>query len=84
MNIRKWFPKEMGTFYALWLTQELTTALLSGCSYTPYVIISIFAGALSDRWDKRRTMLVCDVFAGVCTCATLILLKSDMLKIRHI
>ena len=36
----------------------LKTALLSICSYAPYVLMSIFAGALSDRWNKKRTMLV--------------------------
>ena len=40
----------------LWLYQTsgsaLQTALMSVCSYAPYVIMSIFAGALSDRWDK--------------------------------
>ena len=36
----------------------LTTALLSVCSYAPYVLVSIFAGAASDRWDKRRTCLL--------------------------
>lgn len=38
----------------------LTTSLLMVCSYAPYVILSIFAGALSDRWNKKNTMLVCD------------------------
>ena len=28
----------------------LQTALLTVCSYAPYVLMSIFAGALSDRW----------------------------------
>lgn len=32
----------------------LTTALLSVCSYAPYVVLGIFAGAFSDRWDKKR------------------------------
>lgn len=32
----------------------LATALLMVCSYAPYVICSIFAGALSDRWDKKK------------------------------
>ena len=36
----------------------LDTALLSVCSYAPYVLVSILAGALSDRWDKKRTLLV--------------------------
>ena len=40
----------------------LRTAALMVCSYAPYVICSIFAGALSDRWDKKKTMLVC----GIC------------------
>jgi len=62
----------------------LTTALLSVCSYAPYVIMSIFAGALSDRWDKRRTMLVCDVFAAACSVAVLALLKTGNLQIWHL
>ena len=52
----------------LWSYQSqgsaLSTALLSVCSYAPYVAMSIFAGALSDRWDKKRTMLVCDTLAA--------------------
>ena len=58
------------TSYALivWSYQQegsaLSTALLSICSYAPYVVMSIFAGALSDRWNKKRTLLWCDSFAG--------------------
>ncbi len=62
----------------------LTTAMLSICSYTPYVVMSIFAGALSDRWDKKRTMLFCDGFAALTTVAALMLLKSGGLRIGHI
>lgn len=62
----------------------LTTALLSVCSYAPYVLMSIFAGALSDRWDKKATMLVCDSFAAVCTVITLILLKAGSLEPWHL
>ena len=36
----------------------LRTALLMVSSYAPYVLCSIFAGALSDRWNKKKTMLV--------------------------
>lgn len=61
------------TSYALvlWLYlrsgSALGTALLSVCSYAPYVVMSIFAGALSDRWNKKRTMLVCDLLAALST-----------------
>jgi len=71
----------------LWLYQEtgsaLQTALLSICSYAPYVILSIFAGALSDKWDKKRTMLVCDTFAACCTVLVFILLRTGLLRAWH-
>ncbi len=71
----------------LWLYETtgsaLQTALLSICSYTPYVLMSIFAGALSDRWNKKRTLLVCDTFAACCSVTILILLKTGSLLPVH-
>ena len=78
------------TSYALVIwsyTQEgsaLRTALLMVCSYAPYVICSIFAGAISDRWDKKKTMLGCDALAALCTLAVLVLLKTGQLRIWHL
>ena len=62
----------------------LATAGLMISSYAPYVLCSIFAGALSDRWDKRRTMLVCDAMAALTTIATLVLLKMEALQVWHL
>lgn len=62
----------------------LATALLMVCSYAPYVICSIFAGALSDRWDKKKTMLGCDAMAAACTVAVLFLLKTGQLRVWHL
>lgn len=71
----------------LWLYEQtgsaLKTALLSICSYAPYVCMSIFAGALSDRWDKKKVMLICDTFAACCTVLVLILLKKGLLMPWH-
>ncbi len=64
--------------------QALMTALLSVCSYAPYVLMSIFAGALSDRWDKRKTMILCDGFAALCTCAVFALLRCGRLMVWHL
>lgn len=78
------------TAYALVIwsyTQEgsaLRTALLMVCSYSPYVICSIFAGALSDRWDKKKTMLCCDILAALSTLTVLLLLKTGNLRIWHL
>lgn len=62
----------------------LTTSLLSICSYAPYVLLSIFAGALSDRWDKKATMLISDTFAALTTVAVLFLLGTGRLEIWHL
>ena len=62
----------------------LTTALLSVCTYAPYVLLSLFAGALSDRWDKRRTMLACDALAAVGTLELLVLWRAGSLALWHI
>lgn len=72
----------------IWLYQDsgsaLTTALLAVCSYAPYVIMSIFAGAISDKWNKKTVMLVCDSFAAACTVVVLILLKTGSLEVWHL
>ena len=72
----------------LWLYQKTGSALqmafLSICSYAPYVLMSIFAGALSDRWDKKKIMLFSDTFAACTTVTVLVLLKMDLLCPVHL
>ena len=62
----------------------LSTALLAVCSYAPYVVFSIFAGTLCDRWDKKITMLVSDSFAALTTVAVLWLLSTGQLRLSHL
>ena len=72
----------------LWLYEKtgssLSTAVLTICSYAPYVFMSIFAGALTDRFDKKKTMLVCDVFAVFCTIAVWGLFRTNRLVVWHL
>lgn len=72
----------------IWIYQKsgsaLTTAMLAVCSYAPYVIMSIFAGAISDKWNKKIIMLVCDNFSAICTVFVMILLKNNSLQIWHL
>ena len=49
-----------------------------------HVLMSIFAGALSDRWDKRRTMIVCDLLAVFSTGLIGLLLAAGQLQIWHL
>ena len=78
------------TSYALtlWLYQKtglaLETAMLQICPFAPYVLMSIFAGALSDRWNKKLTMLGCDLFAAMSTVAVLVLALTGRLAGWHL
>ncbi len=72
----------------IWLYNDsgsaLTTAMLAVCSYAPYVVMSVFAGAVSDKWNKKTIMLVCDSIAALCTVLVLILLRTDSLEVWHL
>ena len=46
--------------------------------------MSIFAGALTDRFDKKKTMLVCDLFAVLCTIVVFGLFHTNQLMIWHL
>jgi len=73
---------------SLWLYDKtgsaLSTAALTICTYAPYVVMSIFAGAVSDKFDKKKTMLVCDTLAAFSTATVLILFKCDCLSVWHL
>ena len=62
----------------------LKTALLMVCSYTPYVILSVFAGAVSDKWNKKKILLVSDTLSALTTVIVLVLLKTDSLRLYHL
>ncbi len=72
----------------LWLYEKtgsaLSTAGLTICTYAPYVVMSIFAGAITDKFDKKRTMLVCDTLAALSTVTVFILYKTDALCVWHL
>ncbi|MBE5860642.1 MAG: MFS transporter, partial [Butyrivibrio sp.] len=72
-----------GFALTLWMYEKtgsaLSTAALTICTYAPYVIMSIFAGAITDKFDKKKTMLICDLLAALTTVAVFVLYKTDTL-----
>lgn len=72
----------------LWLYEKtgsaLSTAALTICNYLPYVLMSIFAGALTDKFDKKKTMLAADLFAALCTVTVFILYRTEALAVWHL
>lgn len=72
----------------VWVYGQQGTAtsltLLSACSLLPSILFSFVAGAIADRWDKKRTMLVTDALAACGTVAVLALFSAGALQIWHL
>ncbi len=77
-----------GFALTLWLYEKtgsaLSTAALTICTYAPYVVMSIFAGAVSDKFDKKKTMLLCDASAAFTTVIVFVLYKFSLLSMWHL
>ena len=56
----------------------LMTALLMVCSYTPYVVFSIFAGTLADRWNKKALIILPDALIAVATVVLSLAIANGM------
>ena len=59
-------------------------AFISVFLLLPGILVSPFAGALVDRWDRRKVMIYSDLAAGLTTFGIAILFFSDQLAIWHI
>ncbi|MGD8814610.1 MAG: MFS transporter, partial [Anaerolineales bacterium] len=59
-------------------------ALIGLFAALPRVLLSPLAGALVDRWDRRRAMILSDTGAGLSTLLLVLLLFSNRLEIWHI
>ena len=72
----------------LWAYEQEGTASsiawLSVCSYFPSIFLCFAAGALADRWDKRKIMLISDLTAAGGTGAVYILYISGGLELWHL
>jgi MFS transporter, DHA3 family, macrolide efflux protein len=50
----------------------------------PTILIAPFAGALVDRWDRRRTMIFGDLVAGLCSLTVALLLYAGRLQVWQV
>ena len=41
------------------------TALVAGLEAAPYLLFGLFSGALTDRWNRRRVMIVADLLSMI-------------------
>ncbi len=78
------------TEYALivWVYRQEGTALsitlLMLCSFAPTILFRFVAGAIADRWDKKRIMLAADLFAACGTLSVYLLHTFSALQVWHL
>ena len=72
----------------LWVYQRTGSitkfASISLMAAFPVVVLSPIAGALVDRWDRRKCMLLGDAGAALCVLAMVVLLKYDRLRLWEV
>jgi MFS family permease len=77
-----------GFALAIYVYQQTGSATqLAGillASQLPQIVVTPFAGALVDRWDRRWAMILADFGAGVGTLVIALLLGFDRLEIWHL
>jgi MFS family permease len=77
-----------GFALGIWVFQRTGSvtqfALISLFTILPSILISPLAGALVDRWDRRKVMIFSDLAAGTSTLITTLLLFGGRLEIWHI
>ncbi|HEV8692911.1 MAG TPA: MFS transporter [Lysobacter sp.] len=59
-------------------------ALIFVAMALPALLLSPFAGALVDRWDRRRTMIVCEAISAVTLLAMAVLFATGKFALWHI
>ncbi len=73
---------------AIWVFGEtgsvLRLSLIVMASRAPALLVSPFAGALVDRWDRRKAMILADTGAALGTMATMILILTGSLETWHL
>jgi len=71
-----WIYQETGS--VTWFAMNLLAVAL------PNLVVSPFAGALVDRWDRRWVMIMSDTGAGLATLSIAILYMTDNLAVWNI
>ena len=77
-----------GFALGVWVFQRTGSAtdfaLIGLTAVLPRVLLSPLAGALVDRWDRRRVMILADLGAGLSTLLVMLLLAAGRLELWHI
>lgn len=61
--------------------QVISSSLLTISSFIPYLLISLFGGAVADNMNKKKIMLICDTVAAIGSLTILLCSCMNLLEI---
>lgn len=61
--------------------QVMASSMLAVCATLPYLVISLLGGAVADKMDKKKIMLLCDSVAAIGSLVLLVCTGMDCLTI---
>ncbi len=61
-----------------------TFALIQVSAFLPGILALPISGALADRWDRRKLMIISDTLAACGTVTLIVLLRANALQLWHI
>ncbi|MFH2109687.1 MAG: MFS transporter [Candidatus Bathyarchaeota archaeon] len=64
--------------------QATALALMQLFFFAPQILMSPLAGALVDRWSRKRVMILSDIGAGLGTAAIFLLMSTDRLQLTYL
>ena len=77
-----------GFALGVWIYQETGSVTMFALNMlavaVPNLVVSPFAGALVDRWDRRWVMIMSDTGAGLATLSIAVLYMTDNLEVWNI
>jgi len=72
----------------IWVYEMTNSATALGLMWTfylaPYLIVSPFAGAMVDRYNRKLMMILSDLGAGLATVTLLVLQALGVLQVWHL
>ena len=62
----------------------IASGLITVTSFSAVVVVSVFSGALVDRWNRKKAIILTDIIGGVMTGFILVLHLTNHLQVWHL
>ncbi len=84
-NIGTWAQRIAQDWLVLQLSGSGTyVGLVTGIQFLPALLLSIQGGALADRFNKRRVLILCNIGGGITALTLGLLVVTNQIKLWHV